>query len=247
MATRRFLMALLSCALLLAACGDDSDSSADGTTTSTTAATTTEPDAGEDQAIAEAGLLELSDFPAGWEEQPADEEDIDDTESKQRIADCIGVEYDRIYGDDDEAESPTFTSPEGAEVSNSAGVEASEDEAVFVFETLSSDDAIGCISEEFQSFIAETAATEGVEIGEASLNRVSPPDVGDASAAYRVTLPVEAQGQSVDVFVDIVVARVGRGGVTVQALNLFEPFDSGQLAKYTEIAVERLGQALDAA
>lgn len=246
MATRRFLMALLSCALLLAACGDDSDSSADGTTTSTTA-TTTEPDTGEDQAIAEAGLLELSDFPAGWEEQPPEEEDVDDTESKQRIADCIGVDYDRIYGDENEAESPTFASPDGAEVSNSAGVEASEDEAVFVFETLSSDDAIGCISEEFQSFIAETAATEGVEIGEASLNRVSPPDVGDASAAYRVTLPVEAQGQSVDVFVDIVVARVGRGGVTVQALNLFEPFDSGQLAEYAGIAVERLGQALDAA
>lgn len=241
-------MALLSCALLLAACGDDSDSSADATTTSTTATTTTEPDpdAG-DQAIAEAGLLQLSDFPAGWEEQPPEEEDVDDTESKQRIADCIGVDHDRIYGDEDEAESPTFSSPDGAEVSNSAAVEASEDEAVFVFDTLSSDDAIGCISEEFQSFIAETAATEGVEIGEASLNRVSAPDVGDSSAAYRVTLPVEAQGQSVEVFVDIVVARVGRGGVTVQALNLFEPFDSEQLAKYTEIAVERLDEALDAA
>lgn len=247
MRIRRILAGLLSLSLVVAACGDDDATSADDaetTTTSTTAAPDDAASTGDDQSIAESALLQLSDFPDGWQEQPPDEDEVDDTESQQRIADCIGVDYERIYGEDADADSPTFASPEGAEVSNSAGVEASEEEAAFAFETLSSDTAIDCIAQEFQNFLAERAPTDGVEVGEVSINRMSFADQGEESAAYRVTVPLVANGQEVDVYVDIVVARVGRGGVTVQALSIFEPFPTEDLARYTEIAVDRLTQAL---
>lgn len=261
MSIRRTVLIFAACALLVAGCGDDDTTTTGDTTAETpeqpeeTSAPEDEPDDEEpdddsedDQAIADGALLTLSDFPSGWTEK-TDDDDRDEAkeeEQERAIAECLGVDYERLYGDDISAESPTFVSPDDEEVSNTAGLEDTEEDAIFVMETLASDDAARCFAEVFQKLIEDEEMGEGVEVGAVSFDRLSlRDDLGDESNGFRVTIPIAADGMEVDAYLDVAVARVGRGGITVQTFSMFTPFDTAELERYTELAADRLRDGLD--
>src|SRR5262245_3057457 len=98
---------------LVAACGGDDDGDSSGGTTEGTEAhgpaddPRSESEQADDQAAAEAMLLTLADFPSGWEEVPADEEDDGNDELTADLADCLGVDPAELDPDNPKATSPT--------------------------------------------------------------------------------------------------------------------------------------------
>lgn len=198
-----------------------------------------------DQAVAEAALLTLDDFPAGWEAQPADE-DEEDEETQRRIAECVGVAYEDLYQGDSSAtaDSQKFVSTDDSEVSNSVNVGADEDWAANAFEIASRPEFRECTIDETRKAIDEAAEEEDLEVGELSLNEISFDDYGDDTLAFRLTIPLEVQGLSLEATGDFVLVRVGRALTTVTTFSTETPFDVETLSEFTRIATDRLTEEL---
>lgn len=227
-------------ALVTAGCGGDDDSS------KTSSPNPTEAASPEEQAVVDAALLELSDFPSGWSQRTAEDEEDPREEDRQRaIAECMGVDFERLYGEDVSADSPTFVSPGDEEISSSAGIEDTEEDARFVVETLATDKALTCIAEQLQAFMEERSRGEDAEIGTVAVDRMSFTQLGDRTDAYRITVPIKAEGLEVDAYFDIASVRVGRAGATVQAFSVITPFDTAQLEELTATVVDRLTRGLE--
>lgn len=259
-ARRRLLAGLVAAALFFAACGDDDDTAADDAATpdtveeteDTTAPdeTVAEPEADDDgmssdadaQALAESAAFQASDFPADWEETAA-EDDEDDAEENARIAACLGEDPAELYPEDQaEVTSPTFTSPDGQNASNNVEVAESADQAAFQFTTLTSDAAIDCVSTEAERAIAEDPnfTESGAEVGELSIQPLSVGAIGDDTAAFQISIPVSVQGQDVTVYLDVVLARVGRVLISAQVTSFMEPFPTADFEGFVSSAVDRI-------
>src|SRR5262245_36336628 len=121
MVTRRMVLCVLALTLLSAACSsgdDDDDSSAAGGQSAAADDGRTDDERQADEQTAAATLLVLDDFPPGWEAEPADtEEDESDDELKDGLADCLDVDRSLLDDVNPQAKSPTFRSPDDAEVS----------------------------------------------------------------------------------------------------------------------------------
>jgi hypothetical protein len=247
--TRKLAAALCALAVLGVGCGDDdeggtgepeqsapADNGPDGHAHS--------PDPA-DLAIADASLLTLDDFPAGWEAQPA-EDDGDDRESQTRIAECVGVDYEDLYSGDSgaSAESPTFVSGNDEEISSTVKVATDERWAANAFEIAAQPKFRECLLEETTTAVEEAAAGEDFEFGDPSINEISFDDYGDGTLAFRLTIPVEAEGFSLEVTTDFILVRVGRAQTTVSAQSTGSPFDVAELSALMKVAADRLTQEL---
>ena len=261
---RRLIVPLVTGLLVLSACGggDSDERGDDGQSqgasepadrdTDTSAAEPSEtpendsaPDPA-DRAIAETALLTLQDFPAGWEAAPG-EEGGEDRAGRERIAACVGVEYDKLYDDANiEAESPTFTSQDDSEVDHRvslAGDEASMSEA---FKIASTPAFRECAAEGVREAVGESSEESGdeVSVGEISLNELSVGSFGDQTVAYRVTIPIEVEGFSLEVTLEVAIVRVGRGQSSVTATSFGSGISTEELAEFVGIATQRLEDAL---
>lgn len=242
------VLVMLGASLVTGCGGDEGQKSTAGSKTpeSSTSSPAAEPDP-VDQAIAESALLTLGDFPAGWEAKPADEDDAEDDESQHRIADCLGVAYEDFYDGDSgaSADSKDFANENDDEIFNSVSVGADESRMKARFAIAATEKYRECTLEELRTVMKEAAAEEGdFEVGEASLNEISFDKFGDESTAFRVTIPVEAEGMSLDVTLDLVLVRVGRAVTTVTAQSLLTSIDAAELSEYVKIATDRLASEL---
>jgi hypothetical protein len=134
------------------------------------------------------------------------------------MADCLGVDPAELNADNPEAVSPSFSSSNDEEASVEVDFTPSEEAATRTLELLADDAAPGCFVEAMQTVIEDNTAQEDlpedVEVGDATFNRLSFAALGDESTAFRLTVPVSAEGIEVDVFFDLIFARVGRIGIT---------------------------------
>lgn len=236
----RGLAVVIVGALVTAGCGGDDEPS------ETSAPNPTEAASPEEQAVVDGALLELSDFPSGWSQRTAeDEEDPREEDGQREIAKCIGVDFERLYGEDVNADSPTFVSPGDEEVSSSAVIEETEEDARFVVETLATDKALTCVAEQLQDYMEERTRGEDAEIGTVAVDRMSFTQLGDRTDAYRITVPISMEGLETDAYFDIATVLVGRAGATVQAFSVITPFDTAQLEELTTVVVDRLTRGLE--
>lgn len=245
-------------ALTAPACGDDDGGEASDDDVDATESTEaggggagdddrTDEERAADEAAAEAMLLTIADFPPGWQEEPADDEDEpdddEDEELNARLAECLGVDPAEFDPDNPSAESPSFTSANDEDVSVDVAFTPSAEAASRVFELLADDATPGCFGEVVQTILEENAAQEGlpegVEMGDATFARLSFPSLGDESTAFRVTVPVSAEGLDLDVYLDAVFVRVGRIGITGQFQTVVAPFDEGAAADLLQTVVDR--------
>jgi hypothetical protein len=247
--TRKLALALVSVALVAVGCGGDDEQGDDAKSDPTSVRETEDPEDEPspdpaDQAIADASLLSLDDFPPGWESE-SDDSDDDSEESQQRIADCVGVEFEVLYGSSAEAESPNFVSSDDVEISNIVKLASDEEAAARAFDIASGPEFGECMAAELTDVIKEAAADEDdIAVGEPSLNEMSFGDYGDGTLAYRLTIPMETQGLSVEVVGDFVVVRVGRAQTTLSVLSFGSPYDVEALGELTRIATDRLAREL---
>ena len=204
-----------------------------------------EPDP-RDQAIADAALLTLKDFPAGWE-AASPEGDEDDREGQEKIAECVGVEYDELYDDTNaEATSPDFTNDMDEEVSVEVSV-GDEDRAKRAFEIAAQPEFRECLAEGMNDEIqanADEDGANGVEVGDATLNELSFPALGDESLAFRMTIPISASGMDFDAVIDFVGVRVGRAQTQLTSFGVGTQLPTDEFVRYTKLAVKRLESEL---
>lgn len=244
----RTVVPLSLLAAVLVGCGGDDEGKAspdDRTSSAPSPTASATPDPAE-LAIAESAVLTLDDFPAGWQAKDADEQSEDDLRSRRRVAECVGVDYDDLYITTAEArvDSQDFVSEDDDELSNTVSVTTDEERAASSFAILAGEKYRACALDEVRTNMKELAEEEDVEVGEASLNEISFDDYGDETTAFRVTLPIRAEGTSVEFYLDFVAVRVGRAATTVSVQSSYTAFDSAELSEYVRITTDRLERAL---
>lgn len=231
------------------ACGGDGrDEADDSGSTDTTAGASrdddprTDSERQADEASAQAMVLTLDDFPPGWEEGPADDEEADE-ELQADLARCLGVDPAAMNPDNPRATSPAFVSSEDQEVGSEVAFTPSVEDASRPFDILAADDAPECYAQAAQDAIElnteREGLPEGVEFGEPTFSRLSYATLGDESLAFRITLPVAARGLDVDLYLDFVVARVGRIGITTTFQSVITPFDEDEAAALVQRSIDR--------
>lgn len=232
-------------AALTVACGGDdepaanrpgtSDATASATATATTTATATpSPIIGRagDRQAAEQSTLQLEDFPSGWTQ--------DDKASSNR-ARCDAVTEARSTATGT-ADANRFNNGDTTQVQSTVYVFADEAEATDAFANLSSKETRACYAEQVTDAFS---SQDELEIGEVRTGSLSLDPLGDARAASRVTIPVSADGIDVDVLVDLVFIRVGRGLSLGLFVDTFSPFDEDLRGDLSAKTVRRLESELN--
>jgi hypothetical protein len=186
-------------------------------TTADTTPATTEPeeaaqDVDADTAAAEAALISVATLPEGWTETPRAIEAAATLDA--RLAECLGVDGDRISAADAAASSARFVSPEGnLVVVQDVGVHADEREARSVVALLVEPDVPACVEAAYGELATEAlggTVAAGATFGPATVARLQVGSVGDATQALRVVVPVTGDPSITALTIDHVVVRSGR-------------------------------------
>lgn len=233
--------------LMISSCGviDGDDNTADTATPTTDA----RPGLEEDKAAAQAALLTLADFPAGWSEVPA--EDETDEDGARELAKCVGSDGDSfIEVGDAEASTGDFKDPEeNVTISEGVGIAVTMDEAAAALAALEEPGVTACIQDAFRAVITDRIANpptpadslpKGASVGEVTFGRLNVAPIGDQLVAYRVTIPISVEALAIDFFIDIVLARQGRSIASVQFESVIEPYATEELDRIVALAVSRL-------
>jgi hypothetical protein len=209
--------------------------------------TRTRTERAADGEAAEAMLPTLADLPSGWTasgpawDSPSDEGDDDENDIEARLDECLGADLGER--DSPNAMSPDFRSPSGdEEVSVAVSVTPSDDAAVRVVDVLSGDAFPRCMEEAMQSVadgLAERGRSEGVEVGEATFERLPFEAIGDDSVAFRYSISASAEGEENVYYGDMVIVRVGRIGISAVFVSLDSPFDESLAAELMQRVADR--------
>lgn len=215
----RVAAVVLVVALGIAGCGGGGGGGGDGDDAAETERTTTTAarDIDADLAAARAGLLRLSDLPDGWIEAEADTEEDDDDALTVQLAECLDVDPSLLATPDNptNAESPDFSEPEsGTSVSNSIAYTESVARAREVLEIFGRAELPSCLSTIMTKLLGEELPA-GMAFGTVDVKRLAIASDADETMAIRVHIPIEAEGTTIDQYLDMVLARVGRAGVTL--------------------------------
>jgi hypothetical protein len=204
----------------------------------------TEAELADDTAAAEAVLLTVDDLPAGWSAGAPDDEE-EDEELQAALAECLGVDPELLDPDNPQAKTPDFTSPDGGDqVTADVTFTPSAAHAGTAFDILGRDETPRCYAEALQTATAQAVEDgempPGVEFGEPTFEELSFPDLGDESTAFRITIPVAAQGTEIELYGDVALVRVGRVGIEATFLTELRPFDTEEAAELVQVMIDRV-------
>lgn len=200
-------------------------------------------DVAADTQAAEAALLGLSDFPAGWSEVP-DEEDDSNEELQDRVRECLGPDAADLLSGEAKALTGDFTDPDDSTVSHTVQLAPTEELAAAYTAGGSSGGVAECLTalyrEAIPVLLTADEEAEDVEVGDITVGALNVGKIGDDGFAYRVTAPLRIEGFSIDLVVDLVAVRVGRSvaGLTFQSTFSSRPIE--QITEYTTLAASRL-------
>jgi hypothetical protein len=248
----RGLMSVAVAVVSLVGCGGGGSSASSGSASQSSART---PDQlAADQNAADGSILQLADFPAGWDAKPRDPSTSDTPEAQaatKKFADCLGVDP-ALVGDQAESskakvKSDKFTDGHQLQVEASATVDASaagQQEALTAF---GKDGARSCFSEFFNAALSYALAhpspgstvPRGLTIGTIDVGQVNLPDVHGQSIAYRATVPVTIGSLTVKVSIDFVLVLKGRTGMTFTFQNVGAPFPHDVEVQLANTAIDR--------
>ncbi len=183
------------------------------TTTRAAATTTTQPPADpDDVALAESALLTLDDLPAGWKTEPSTDDGggFDDAEMSEQ---CPAVA--RAIGELREVQGRSTGKARASFVLGDQGLPAIQSNVVVAVDSdvagqgyamYTGGDFLDCL----MSVFLTSVESDGTTVGEVRSEPLPIDAVGDASEAFRVTVPVSANTSEIIVFVDYVIIRIDR-------------------------------------
>jgi hypothetical protein len=230
----RLVAAVLVCSALVVGCGGGGSGGSEAQTVIEEA----------DQRQAEDALLTMEDFPSGW--TAAADGDGEDGEDVSEAACFEDIQPDlselTVTG---HAESGNFETDQ-AWVSSTASVYRTEEEAQEAFEggrdVLLSDELAACFGDVFAEAMAEEENDVEIEVGEVSASEVSVPDVGaQRSAAVRVEIPLDVEGQLASAFVELIGLGEGRTIGSLLTVSFLTPFPADETERLAGLMADRLG------
>jgi hypothetical protein len=242
---RTFASTVAGLALVASACGGGG-----GTSTTAKSTTTTAQDISADTAAAAAAVLQLADLPTGWEGTPHTEDDSG-PDINGELADCVGVSRTLLTTTDNptNADSPDFSEAEsGATAQNSIGFVSTVAKARQALAVFARTELPDCLATVMEKTLADQLANPdpgeppatGLTFGTISVKRMSFPNVADETSALRVTIPISVETTTIEQYMDFVVMRVGRAGVTLTLAQAMTPFDSALAERLARAVVARL-------
>jgi hypothetical protein len=235
------------CAAVVVACGDGGDERPP-TGAQQTATRTSGAELEEARAAAEEALLRLEDFPTGWVERPA-EEDEEDFEADLPPECQWFIEQEELPGTVVEVESREFHGPDDEEVESSVTIFEDVAAASQTFADVS-DFIERCrqplreaVAQYFQDKIREEGEElpfEDIELSDFNMDRLSFPAYGDEGMALRMSFTIDTDFLSADFYMDIFGIRVDRivGGMSFG--QSFEIPDTNEEERLAGIIEERL-------
>lgn len=232
MRRRRVGVLVILATVSFACAGDSDDPEAAASTTSITAVGDNEDRESDDQELAESIVIKESDLPEDveWTSTPYEA----DPEGESALRSCLGLPPD---SNSPGADSPTFSVGDVTRVDSSATVTPSVDTANEEFAVFTSPKFVGCMREVFEAELLEQAAAN---FGPANTDQLDFPTVGDGTIAVRMSTSVEAEdGERIPLFIDFIVVRKGRVGMTLTLMNAPEPFPTELALALAETMVSR--------
>ncbi len=178
-----------------------------------------------DRLVAEAALLTLSEFPAGWSEVPNADSTASDEELDRLHAECLGGSLDEMVDTGAQAETGTFTSPsDGSTIAEVVALAETVDAAVVAISRYGDADAIECLetayNEVFNELVAAQVESEDFSVGEITVSSLMLAPVGDERHAFRIEVPMTVRSIPVTSDFVIVATRVDR---SLAGLFFFSP------------------------
>jgi hypothetical protein len=204
-----------------------------------------------DQPAADAALITLDDFPAGWTETPEEELTGLAIESRRRITECVGGEGDSMLDLGGAlAESGTFRGPDGQSVEESVAI-VDPSVAEDLMARFTAPDVADCFeaamqqtldamvnnpSDPSESFPADTT------LGKATVapHPAVPATAADEIAGYRITVPLTTQGFDLDLTLDAIAIRAGGSVAGLSFQSVLGPFPLEEIERLVGIAADRL-------
>jgi len=254
----RFAVAMvLVCLGLAAACADGGDEEV-RTEASETAIAASEGGLEEARAVAEQALLRLEDFPTGWVERPAEQDEEDFQPDLPRECQWF-IQQEELPGTVVKVDSPEFHGPDHEEVESAVTVFVDVTAARQAFADVQ-DFIEGCrqpLRQAFTEYLQEKAREEVedlvfevTELTDFNIDKLSFPAHGDESMAFQVGFEVHVRPLSVDYYFDMFGIRVDRivgvltfGDSFVRPLSLERP-DTNEEERLAGIIEERLHTAV---
>ncbi|HEY3831117.1 MAG TPA: hypothetical protein VGO03_02380 [Acidimicrobiia bacterium] len=210
-------------ALVMAACGGSS----------------AKADPAKDLATAKAATLTATDLP-GYTATP-DTSSSDDTPAalKTQFANC-SHEPKSFFADtpgEQKGHSPDFKKG-NTTVSAEVDVEPTRSDVDTEWKEISKSGIETCLGQLFTAVFKSSAS--GVTVGKATATRFTV-GVGSRSVGYAMKITAAEGGQSIDAYIDLLVAARDRAGVELDAVSVGQPFDRATEKKLVQTMYNRVG------
>jgi hypothetical protein len=250
--TRRPYIATLTgfgLAAVLAACSSG-PASTSASTSSSTSANGPAQNVAADRALAAAANLKLSDFPTGWTSNPSQNSvDANEKQLNEQLSSCLHISLALFKANDPaSADSPEFDDSNGDTAQSSIDYQASESQLQTMISVVQGARFPSCMTATIKSLITNEFAhpsnpsstlPAGATVGNVTFSPMSFPTYGDASSAFRMTVPISYRGLNFSGYFDIVFVKKGRAAISTQFFGSETPFDSSMEQQLTGLVVER--------
>lgn len=212
---------------------DSSGSTPPANVSDTATATDTEP-VNED-ALAQAILLTVNDFPAGWSEDTTAEDDEDEESPFDKCA------RDQNDGRTGEAETGDFSPSNTPSISQTVVVYESPEKLNLALDQMTG--LVACMTSVMQDGGLDD---DEFEVTDVKSGPVSFASIGDRTEAYRLTAELSPRddGISVSFHIDIIYLSTDRVGMNLVGLDLFTPTDTSLLEGLANTAIGKAEAAL---
>jgi len=195
------------------------------------------PAAAADKAKAEQIVLTSADLP-GFTAEP---DNKSDSSSANPLDACLKNNPLLTDGEKPRGASGTDFSKEDGNVHVSSGAVLGETkaEARKAFSDLKGALSGQCVKDGLKSSI-EDGVDPGLTVGEVSADSLSTSKVADEVVASRLTVPLEANGQQLSVFVDLTILRQGRVFAGVYDTSSGSPFPDAERSRLVSLVGKRM-------
>jgi hypothetical protein len=198
-------------------------------------------DRSSDQQIADDSVLTIDDVPAGFNETT-----VDDSPDEPPGPACTAIKKAAKALDAAPHTEVEFRTPGddsgSALINNQVSVFASAKRAKVVYAAYAARSARNCLTTTYERIFLDQINDSTAEV-KATASRYSP-DLGDAAVGYEVEIVASAQGESETFYVDVEVARVGRGIDAFGFFNSGNAPPSDDVVAMTDAGVGKLESAL---
>jgi hypothetical protein len=252
---KRGLAVAILLPVVVAGCGGGSSKGGLASHSPNASATSSKPSIPKAAASAAAtqALLTISDFPTGWSTSKDDSDSNDSSDKKfdKQLADCLHAPVGLLDSggtDSVDADSPDFDSPDGnTTISESISI-ADSSRVNQLFSVLHQDNAVSCVSTTVNAYVKEELAksddpdVKQAKFGDVEVGQLSTGHYGDDTVGMRANLPIQVQGLTLHVYLDLLFVRHANTAAFLTFESEGTPVASADTDKYAQLATDKLSR-----